>query len=720
MRKTFVLFLFVVLLMIPIVLVNQARGQGLLWVYISLRQSTINANSGETVSDLVFLTNADNTRSHSVQLVLSPPNTPWLSQAYFTPNPVNLSPGETTTSTLTLVIADVCNGQFIGPFSATFEIRAMESGVTQGYATLDVNIAVKGGPLSIGISPSQPAYRVGDTISLSMTSNIAVPYTLTVKNPSGQVWSTTSGTLPATFTRTATDPQGTYTATLTAQYCGPAYDSTTFAVRPATIEADISLTTTTVNVNMGDSVTDAITITDNDPTDTDSYMLALSPADRWLSQVSFSPNPVQIPAGTGATGMSTLTFSVPNTCAGWASPGPYTISFIVEATQGGKLVGSAQLNVNIHPSDPLQKISVLPTKNAYILGDTAVLTMSSNVPAPYTLNIKAPDGTQWATAAGTLPASQFTKTTTTPLGLYTTELTVTYCGTAFDDVAFEVVPNTYKITVTLSGLPSGSSTPLLVDNEKVADMKGGDTQMLTYSVGTLHKFQVAGYVNDTDTRHYCAENTWSAQKDDSHTFTYTTQYYLSVSTDPTGITTTIGSDWYAVGASASIAPAQKEITGDTPGTKHEFTTWTVDNAPRSDNGFNIQMNAPHKVVAKYDTYYLLTLNTPYGDTSGAGWQKAGKTAYFSINTQIGFGVQQVFVGWTGDYTGDEPQGSVVMSGPKTISAAWQTSYNQLGLIAAVLIIMAFFIAMVLRSRKTKDTPRHERTEHVRDILEGRA
>jgi hypothetical protein len=350
-------------------------------------------------------------------------------------------------------------------------------------------------------------------------------------------------------------------------------------------------------------------------------------------------------------------------------------------------------------------ISISPDKTSYIIGDTVNLQMNSNLPAQYVLTIKEPDGSAWISPAptGTLPAI-FSKAATEPTGTYTAELTAFYCMTMYASTTFFVGPNTYDVTITLNGLPTNVTTALQVDGNKVADIEGGDVKVLTYGIGSSHTFQVDQYASGAPGyRYYCKDNSWTTATEGPHQFAYEPQYYLNVSTAPTSVTDVTGSGWYAQDSSVSIAAVPTEVEGAT-GTRYVFVTWIVDAALRSGNGFPLTMDAPHKVVAQYETRFLLTVVSDYGNPNGGGYYKSGDTATFSVNSPVGLGIQHVFVQWSGDYTGNEPQGSITMDGPKTVTAVWTTSYFQLYLIIGAIVAIAVVAGLLVWMRRRGGGP----------------
>jgi hypothetical protein len=452
---------------------------------------------------------------------------------------------------------------------------------------------------------------------------------------------------------------------------------------------------------MGGAVTNRIRVTNLDPINAHTVTLALSGWSGWWWG-GFAPNPVVVPPL--GTVDSVLTIPVPGPaeiCPGQSSPGPYYMQLAV--TGSDPMLGSIpgpSLVVNILPTlVGMLSVNVEASKSSYMVGETVTLKMDSNLPAEYYLKVRKPDGSVWKSAHGFLPAT-FSAKAAAPLGTYTAELQAYYCGVAQDTTTFAVTPDTYDVTISLGGLPTDVTTELLVDGNKVADMKGGDVRVLEYPIGSSHTFQVSQYVSGASGyRYYCASNSWTTNAEGSNVFNYVTQVYLDVSTDPMGVTDVTVSSWYPLGSSASISAVPTEVE-PSEGTKHVFTQWTVDGIARSENGFTVVMDAPHKVVAKFDTMYLLTIESPYGKPTGGQYYKAGETAEFSVTTPDGIGIQHVFVEYTGDFQGNDPKGSLVMDGPKRVVAVWTTSYFQLYLIIGVIAAIAAVAGVLLWRRRT--------------------
>jgi hypothetical protein len=104
------------------------------------------------------------------------------------------------------------------------------------------------------------------------------------------------------------------------------------------------------------------------------------------------------------------------------------------------------------------------------------------------------------------------------------------------------------------------------------------------------------------------------------------------------------------------------------------------------------------VSFSYKPQYFLTVNSPYGSTTGGGWYDEGSEASFALD-RITFpisditgtlGAKRIFVKWNGDASSSSADGKITMDGPKSISAVW-TVDNTL-FYASIAIIVGGCIA----------------------------
>ncbi len=155
--------------------------------------------------------------------------------------------------------------------------------------------------------------------------------------------------------------------------------------------------------------------------------------------------------------------------------------------------------------------------------------------------------------------------------------------------------------------------------------------------------------------------------------TYQTQYYLTV-TSP--YNTASGAGWYNAG-NAATASLESGTASGSVGTQYVFTAWSGDASGSSLTSNNIIMNSPETATATWTTQYYLTVSSPYGSPSGAGWYNSGSlaTARLSSGKVSGSkGVQYVFNDWSGDASEAALTCSVLMTSPETATASWNTQY----------------------------------------------
>jgi M6 family metalloprotease-like protein len=156
------------------------------------------------------------------------------------------------------------------------------------------------------------------------------------------------------------------------------------------------------------------------------------------------------------------------------------------------------------------------------------------------------------------------------------------------------------------------------------------------------------------------------------TVSYKVQYRLTVNANGGAAT---GEGWYDSGSTATataISPFEA-----VPGkTRLIFIGWSGDSTSTSVS-IAILMNTSHTVVANWKTQHYVNVSSPYGGVQGGGWCDLDSTAAFSVKSPIdhGNGTRRVFIKWTGDYTGTLPNGSILVNGPKTIQANWQTQHR---------------------------------------------
>ena len=91
------------------------------------------------------------------------------------------------------------------------------------------------------------------------------------------------------------------------------------------------------------------------------------------------------------------------------------------------------------------------------------------------------------------------------------------------------------------------------------------------------------------------------------------------------------------------------------------------------------MDSDKTITLVYQIQYYITVNNGgHGTASGEEWYDSGVSATFSISPTIvyeGDGTRYVFTQWSGDSTSTNPTDTILMDGPKTVTANWKTQYQ---------------------------------------------
>src|SRR5208283_3549194 len=486
---------------------------------------------------------------------------------------------------------------------------------------------------------------------------------------------------------------------------------------PVSVHASVGLTVTPGSqvANQGGQAIYTINLGFSDLTPGNTFSLGLSGLP---SSASYSFSPSSGNVGLGVNSQLTIGLSQ----SGSSGPGglycPGTYSFTVTATENdvnGTMIdsGSGSGSLNVVQVGPALTATVTTDKSTYTIGDTVNIQMAVNRPAEGTLSITPPSGPPavfnyvFAGPTYTLARSFAAQVT----GRYIVNLqTDDFCSGSNSAVAyFDVSPNTYQISVSLSGLPPQISAGIQIDGQGSGTIAGSEIKSLSFPISSTHTVTVDQYVpGNTGARYFAAQNSWTVSSSGSHTFNYQGQYMFTVGTNPNGITQVSGGGWYNAGSTVQTGTATSTLPGSS-GTQYAFQSWQLDGVAQTGNPISVTLDKPHTAIATYQTQYQLTITSPYGNPQGAGWYAAGSTATFSVSSPSGILIQQTFVQWQGDYVGTSTQGTIVMDGPKTVQATWSTSYTQLYIALGAIALIAVAIILVRKRRSdggqtTKATP----------------
>ncbi|HYS72320.1 MAG TPA: hypothetical protein VEM95_07845, partial [Thermoplasmata archaeon] len=165
------------------------------------------------------------------------------------------------------------------------------------------------------------------------------------------------------------------------------------------------------------------------------------------------------------------------------------------------------------------------------------------------------------------------------------------------------------------------------------------------------------------------------------TAAFGTEFQITLATFPVGLdvllngttVTTPQSFWWPIGSAHGLDATTPQGTG---GTRDVFLSWS-DSGPRA---HSVTATEPTSLTASFQVQYQLSVSTSRGaafcDVVGC-WYDAGGTATFAVDSTIVGGTPGTryrFTGWAGDSTSTYSPGAILMNGPKSVTAEWQTEY----------------------------------------------
>ena len=234
----------------------------------------------------------------------------------------------------------------------------------------------------------------------------------------------------------------------------------------------------------------------------------------------------------------------------------------------------------------------------------------------------------------------------------------------------------YTVTLSVQGLPAGLATALKVDAIQNGTLVAGKSVTFNFTTGSTHVISVDPSIpGEKGVRYFANSASWNFSGSGTHTFTYSTQYLLTVQTAYSSAT---GSGWYDAGSIVQAVMKDSQVD-EGQGTRVIFKGWMSDASGSNRTSNKIVLDAPKAAIASWKTQFLLTVNSDPSSVSnlrGAGWYDSGTQAVFSsasvINTAEGTRLR--FSAWTGDYSGESSNGTIIVDRPKFVTAHFQTQY----------------------------------------------
>jgi len=258
----------------------------------------------------------------------------------------------------------------------------------------------------------------------------------------------------------------------------------------------------------------------------------------------------------------------------------------------------------------------------------------------------------------------------------------------------------YEAIITVGPSLLAGETYISVDGVVVDVLQGGEAIRRSFDPGTSQTITVDPIVShptDSDVRFRAEVDRMvvSELSPDAY-FNYYAEYFIEFRTNPSQVAQLTGSGWYGEGYELKTsAPAESE---DTPGTQYRFSHWVLPTGETTrDEDLSLTVIMPGAVVANYDTYYLLTLDSPYGGPMDSTWFKAGSQAQWAIEPRE-VSMSGILGFFGGTLQAVNPSGSTIMDGPKTIVVTWDPDYTKPAIFISLLVVLIGFVAYLLYRR----------------------
>ena len=270
----------------------------------------------------------------------------------------------------------------------------------------------------------------------------------------------------------------------------------------------------------------------------------------------------------------------------------------------------------------------------------------------------------------------------------------------------------YEATISIgTGLKAGQ-TKVYASGATIATLRGGQSATLDLDLGAIRSISVDSLVTNPTQEgiRYKAEETAITVSESSPdaTFNYNTEYSIDLKTEPLKVSQLSGSGWYQEGYTLRVTAPDQVNDPDTQGVQYRFTYWKLPTGETvSSKDLNLSVSATGTCTAYYDTYYLLTITSPYGEAADNEWYKAGSEAQWSMkNTQVK--MQNFFGIFGGKLNAVNSSGTTLMDAPKTITIEWQPDYTlpfiMIPLTIVLLVLGGYGLYLLLRNLQPKPAP----------------
>ena len=252
--------------------------------------------------------------------------------------------------------------------------------------------------------------------------------------------------------------------------------------------------------------------------------------------------------------------------------------------------------------------------------------------SPYTWSIisgSLPDGLTLTSSTGVIHGTPDDDTA----GSYSFTIEVTDSSTsplsAQRSFSLFVEEGIFESVISVASSLASGETNVFVEGDWVAALGGGESVHLSLDLGSSQTITVDDTVSHSTNANvrFVAEDDRievSESSPDAH-FSYDTEYFLEVTTNPSVVGQVTDSDWYSEGdVFTTSAPSEVEDTSDT---RYRFSHWQLPTGGTVTNeNLSLTVTTPGSIIASYDIEHFiefLTDPSEVGQVTGTGWYSEG-------------------------------------------------------------------------------------------------
>ncbi|HEX9935412.1 MAG TPA: PKD domain-containing protein, partial [bacterium] len=219
-------------------------------------------------------------------------------------------------------------------------------------------------------------------------------------------------------------------------------------------------------------------------------------------------------------------------------------------------------------------------------------------------------------------------------------------------------------------------------------------KVFSFAPGSMHEVNVPYEQLVIEGRQRWVFQSWSDGGQKNHIITvpysqreyvanYQQFYYLDIDENGMSGGNIQGENWYTPGSVATIH-VDAAVTDQAGTTRYQFVRWEgIGSGSYTGSELTAYVHVNEPIVERViwgAKQYLLSLNSPFGNPTGAAWYAQGATASFSVDTAMNSqsGTRSKFKRWvgqgSGSYTGSVNTATITMNNPVVEQAEWNTEY----------------------------------------------